>query len=70
MCQETIDDVNEIIKLLGNEAERIPENIVSFFDRNSSKPYVRRIKLENGLENQNFSLKTCAILKYISTYLK
>lgn len=24
----------------------------------------------NGLENQNFSSKTCAVLKYISTYLR
>lgn len=70
MCQETIDDVNEIIKLLGNDAEKIPKNIIDFFDKNSSKPYVRRIKLENGLENQNFSSKTCAVLKYISTYLR
>ncbi len=70
MCQETIDDVNEIIKLLGKEAERIPKSIVDFFDKNSSKPFIRHIKLENGLENQKFSEKTCAVLKYISTYLK
>lgn len=70
MYQETIDDVNEVIKLLGDVANKIPQNVIDFFDNYSSKPYVRRLKLEKGLENQNFSKETCAVLKYISEYLK
>lgn len=57
-------------KIVGKWCREDTQNIIDFFDKNSSKPYVRLIKLENGLENQNFSSKTCAVLKYISTYLR
>ena len=35
MHQETIDDVNEVIKLLGDVANKIPQNVIDFFDNYS-----------------------------------
>lgn len=68
--QKTIDDVYEVILLLGKEAERIPESVVKFFKANATKPFKSSIDLSKKLEEQNFSYDTCAVLKYISGYLK
>ena len=68
--QKTIDEVYEIILLLGEESKKIPENVVRFFEKNSTKPFKRQLDLTKGLENQNFSLETNCCIKYIAEYLK
>ena len=68
--QKTIDEVYEIILLLGEDRKKIPDNVVSFFEEKSTKPFKRRLDLSKGLENQNFSLETNCCIKYIAKYLK
>lgn len=68
--QQTIDEVYEIILALGEEKEKIPKNVVRFFEENSTKPFKEKLDLSRGLANQNFSKSTNAFIKYIAEYLK
>jgi len=68
--QITIDEIYEIILMLGEDAKKIPENVVRFFEENSTKPFKKRLDFSKGLEGQNFSLETNCFIKYIAQYLK
>ena len=67
--QKTIDEIYEIILSLGEDAKKIPENVVRFFEENSTKPFRRTLDLTKGLENQKFSIETNCFIKYIARYL-
>ena len=68
--QQTIDEVYEIIIALGDERKKIPQNVVKFFEDNSTKPFKEKLDLSKGLVNQNFSKSTNAFIKYIAEYFK
>jgi len=68
--QKTIDEIYEIILLLGDEAKKLPENVIGFFEENSTKPFNRKLDLSKGLAGQNFSMETNCFIKYIASYLK
>lgn len=70
MNQETIDDINEIFDLLGDDINKIPSEVVNSFRAKASQPRKRRINPEKDLKSQNFSKETCVMIKYISKYLK
>ena len=70
MNQETIDDINEIFDLLGDDINKIPSEVVNSFRAKASQPSKRRINPEKDLQSQNFSKETSLMIKFISKYLK